>query len=162
MRSYMWNSSHVNITLHTCVHHINEIWAHSCFDLEHLHKESIAANLSILSVSPETKYETCNHFQHILNCSSIIISAMHGFCCDVHKVCHHTVVFSAHFTHSSYTRLYTNMALPTSPSLGKSGKWGYKNSVDVIQLDSQKLQLNAMQLVRVFYNKNPITLTRNP
>ena len=69
------------------------------YDLECLHKESLAAHLSILSVSPETKYETCNHFQHILNCSSIIISAMHGFCCEVHSHC----TFSAHFTHSSYT-----------------------------------------------------------
>lgn len=63
---------------------------------------TLAAHLSIHSVSPETKYETCNHFQHILNRSSIIISAMHGFCCEVHS--HYT--FSAHFTHSSYTRLY--------------------------------------------------------
>ena len=42
-----------------------EFWARFCFDLECLHEEPLAANLSILSVSPEMKDDTHNHFQHI-------------------------------------------------------------------------------------------------
>ena len=71
-----------------------EFWARFCFDLECLHEEPLATNLSILSVSPEMKDDTHNHFQHNL------LSTMYGFCCEVNKVFHYTEIFSAQYTYS--------------------------------------------------------------